>query len=73
MKVTVLVGMEVHLQLRTKSKMFSPAPVRFGAPPNTLVDPVVLGLPGALIVVAGLALLAGLAVLMWFSGVEYPE
>ena len=48
MKVTVLVGMEVHLQLRTKSKMFSPAPVRFGAPPNTLVDPVVLGLPGAL-------------------------
>jgi aspartyl-tRNA(Asn)/glutamyl-tRNA(Gln) amidotransferase subunit B len=48
MKVTVLVGMEVHLQLRTHSKMFSPAPVRFGAPPNTLVDPVVLGLPGAL-------------------------
>ncbi|MHC4160783.1 MAG: Asp-tRNA(Asn)/Glu-tRNA(Gln) amidotransferase subunit GatB, partial [Planctomycetota bacterium] len=48
MKVTVLIGMEVHLQLRTKSKMFSPSPVRFGAPPNTLVDPVVLGLPGAL-------------------------
>ena len=48
MKVTVLVGMEAHLQLRTKSKMFSSSPVRFGAPPNTLVDPVVLGLPGAL-------------------------
>ena len=48
MKVTVLVGMEVHLQLRTQSKMFSRCPVRFGAPPNTLVDPVVLGLPGAL-------------------------
>jgi len=48
MRVTVLVGMEVHLQLRTQSKMFSRCPVRFGAPPNTLVDPVVLGLPGAL-------------------------
>ncbi|MHC4547308.1 MAG: Asp-tRNA(Asn)/Glu-tRNA(Gln) amidotransferase subunit GatB [Planctomycetota bacterium] len=48
MKCTVLIGMEAHLQLRTKSKMFSPSPVRFGAPPNTLVDPVVLGLPGAL-------------------------
>jgi len=48
MKVRVLIGMEAHLQLRTQSKMFSPAPVRFGAPPNTLVDPVVLGLPGSL-------------------------
>ena len=47
-RAAVLVGMEVHLQLRTRSKMFSPSPVRFGAPPNTLVDPVVLGLPGAL-------------------------
>jgi aspartyl-tRNA(Asn)/glutamyl-tRNA(Gln) amidotransferase subunit B len=46
--VSVLVGMEVHVQLKTHSKMFSRCPVRFGAPPNTLVDPVVLGLPGAL-------------------------
>ena len=48
MNYRVLVGMEVHLQLRTKSKMFSTSPVQYGAPPNTLVDPVVLGLPGAL-------------------------
>jgi aspartyl-tRNA(Asn)/glutamyl-tRNA(Gln) amidotransferase subunit B len=48
MNYRVLVGMEVHLQLRTKSKMFCRCPVRFGAPPNTLVCPVCLGLPGSL-------------------------
>jgi len=47
-KVTMLVGMEVHLQLRTKSKMFCRCPVRFGAPSNTLVCPVCLGMPGSL-------------------------
>jgi aspartyl-tRNA(Asn)/glutamyl-tRNA(Gln) amidotransferase subunit B len=44
----VLVGMEVHLQLRTATKCFSPCPYHFGADANTLIDPVVLGLPGAL-------------------------
>ncbi|MFM8979813.1 MAG: Asp-tRNA(Asn)/Glu-tRNA(Gln) amidotransferase subunit GatB [Planctomycetia bacterium] len=44
----LLVGMEVHLQLKTATKCFSAAPVRTAAEPNTLVDPVVLGLPGAL-------------------------
>jgi aspartyl-tRNA(Asn)/glutamyl-tRNA(Gln) amidotransferase subunit B len=48
MKHTVLVGMEVHLQLRTRSKMFCRCPVRFGAPANTLVCPVCLGMPGSL-------------------------
>ncbi len=48
MKHKVLVGMEVHLQLRTKSKMFCGCPVRFGAPVNTLVCPVCLGMPGSL-------------------------
>ncbi len=48
MKYRVLIGMEVHLQLRTKSKMFCRCPVRFGAPPNTLTCPVCLGMPGAL-------------------------
>ncbi len=48
MKHTVLVGMEVHLQLRTRSKMFCGCPVRFGAPANTLVCPVCLGMPGSL-------------------------
>jgi len=44
----VLVGMEVHLQLKTRSKMFCRCPVRFGAPPNSLVCPVCLGMPGSL-------------------------
>ncbi|MEM8886156.1 MAG: Asp-tRNA(Asn)/Glu-tRNA(Gln) amidotransferase subunit GatB [Planctomycetota bacterium] len=48
MNVRTLVGMEVHLQLRTKSKMFCRCPVRYGAPPNTLCCPVCIGLPGAL-------------------------
>jgi aspartyl-tRNA(Asn)/glutamyl-tRNA(Gln) amidotransferase subunit B len=40
--------MEVHLQLATRTKCFSAAPVQYGADANRLVDPVVLGLPGAL-------------------------
>jgi aspartyl-tRNA(Asn)/glutamyl-tRNA(Gln) amidotransferase subunit B len=44
----LLVGMEVHLQLKTRTKCFSAAPVQATGEPNQLVDPVVLGLPGAL-------------------------
>jgi len=36
------------VQLRTRSKMFTRVPTGFGEPPNTLTDPVILGLPGAL-------------------------
>ena len=43
-----VVGLEVHVQLATRSKAFSGSAVRFGAAPNSLTDPVVLGLPGAL-------------------------
>ena len=43
-----VIGLEVHVQLATRSKAFSPSAVEFGAPPNSLTDPVVLGLPGAL-------------------------
>jgi len=46
-----VLGFEVHVELNTKTKMFSHAPNSFGAPPNTLVTPVCLGLPGALPVV----------------------
>ncbi len=47
----VVVGLEVHVQLRTAAKVFSAAPWGFGAPPNTQVDAVSLGLPGTLPVV----------------------
>ena len=43
-----VVGLEVHCELRTETKLFCSCPNRFGATPNTLVCPVCLGLPGSL-------------------------
>jgi aspartyl-tRNA(Asn)/glutamyl-tRNA(Gln) amidotransferase subunit B len=43
-----VIGLEVHVQLGTRTKSFSPSAVEFGAPPNTLTDPLVLGMPGTL-------------------------
>jgi len=43
-----VIGVEVHVQLRTATKMFCGCPAAYGAPPNTHVCPVCLGLPGAL-------------------------
>ncbi len=48
MEYETVIGLEVHVQVDTNSKMFTRAPRGFGEPPNTLTDPVVLGLPGAL-------------------------
>ncbi|HKA13998.1 MAG TPA: Asp-tRNA(Asn)/Glu-tRNA(Gln) amidotransferase subunit GatB [Myxococcota bacterium] len=61
----VVIGLEVHTQLRTASKLFSPAPVSYGLPPNHGVHPICLALPGVLPVLnrraVELAIRAGLA------------
>jgi aspartyl-tRNA(Asn)/glutamyl-tRNA(Gln) amidotransferase subunit B len=47
-KYEVVIGLEVHVQLATKSKVFSWSSTAFGAEPNTQTDPVCLGMPGTL-------------------------
>lgn len=60
-----VIGLEIHCQLKTKTKIFCSDPYEFGAPANTLAGPVTLGLPGCLPVlnekVLEMAILAGLA------------
>ena len=46
-----VIGLEIHTQLNTKTKLFSHAPNHFGDEPNTNISPVDLGLPGSLPVV----------------------
>ncbi|MBU0599227.1 Asp-tRNA(Asn)/Glu-tRNA(Gln) amidotransferase subunit GatB [bacterium] len=48
MDYEVIIGLEVHAQLNTNSKLFCHCPTQFGAIPNSQVCPVCLGLPGAL-------------------------
>ena len=47
-KITPIIGMEIHVELDTQTKMFCRCRNRFGDPPNTNVCPVCLGLPGSL-------------------------
>ena len=60
-----VIGLEVHVQLATASKIFCCCPTSFGAPPNSNVCPVCLGLPGALPVLSSeaveMAMRAGMA------------
>ena len=55
MDYTIVIGLEVHVQLLTESKMFSACGTEFGLSPNTQTDPVSLGLPGTLPVMNGKA------------------
>ena len=51
MEYEAVIGLEVHVQIKTKSKMFASVEYSFGEPPNTLTDPVVWALPGVLPVI----------------------
>ena len=50
-KYDPVIGLEVHVELSTKTKLFCPAEVSFGGEPNSQLTPVSLGLPGSLPVV----------------------
>jgi aspartyl-tRNA(Asn)/glutamyl-tRNA(Gln) amidotransferase subunit B len=53
MQWETVIGLEIHTQLATRSKIFSGAPTRFGAEPNTQACAIDLGLPGVLPVLNG--------------------
>ena len=61
----MVIGLEVHVELKTATKIFCSCPTTFGAPPNTHCCPVCTGMPGALPVlnrqVVDFAVMAGLA------------
>lgn len=71
-KYEVVIGLEVHAQLKTKSKIFAPDKNEFGQEPNSLTSPVTLGMPGVLPVlnkeVVNMGILTGLAL-----NCEIPE
>lgn len=68
-----VIGLEVHVQLETRSKMFCGCAVAFGAPPNTLTCPVCLGLPGSLPVLNRRAVDLGLRTALALECRVHPE
>ena len=64
-KYEVVIGLEVHAQLKTKSKIFAPDSTEFGNEQNTQISPITLGMPGVLPVlnraVVDMGILTGLA------------
>ena len=71
-KYEVVIGLEVHAQLKTKSKIFAPDGCEFGHEPNSETSPITLGMPGVLPVlnkeVVNMGILTGLAL-----NCEIPE
>jgi aspartyl-tRNA(Asn)/glutamyl-tRNA(Gln) amidotransferase subunit B len=72
MSYEVVIGLEIHVQLLTASKMFCACAVRFGAPPNTLTCPVCLGLPGSLPVLNRRAVALGLRTALALGCTVHP-
>lgn len=72
MQYETVIGLEVHVQLSTQSKMFTRVGQGFGAEPNTLVDPVIMGLPGVLPVLNHEAIEQSIRVGLIFDS-EIPE
>ena len=68
-----VVGLEVHLELATASKVFCGCPTRFGAEPNSQSCPVCLGLPGSLPVLNRKVLEYGLRVALSLEGQISPR
>ncbi len=62
MNFEAVIGLEIHVEMRTNSKMFSTAPVRFGALPNTNVMPLDFAFPGTMPVVNKQAVINGIRV-----------
>ncbi len=48
MEFEAIIGLEIHVEMKTKSKMFSSGPVSFGEDPNTRVNPVDMAFPGTM-------------------------
>ncbi len=81
MEYEAIIGLEIHVELLTESKMFCSSTTRFGEEPNTQVCPVCLGLPGSLPVInkkaveyaikAGLALNCDIALFSQFHRKNY--
>jgi len=73
MAYQTVIGLEVHVQLSTASKMFCGCQVVFGAPPNSLTCPVCLGLPGSLPVLNGRAVELGIRTALALGCRIHPE
>lgn len=72
MEYEAVIGLEVHVQLKTKTKLFASVPYHFGARANTLTDPVVWALPGVLPVINREAVRKTVKVGLMF-GCQIPE
>ena len=72
MNFEAVIGIEIHVEMKTRTKMFSASPNRFGATPNTLVTPVDMAFPGTLPVVNKEAVRMALMMSM-ILGCEQPK